>query len=266
MGSAKLAVFALLIAALALGIAVLGPAGEPRAAEPTLAAPNSGQNNVEQRFATLEARIDDLEADLNLAPSRPISLPAEARQPAESEVQPSADFEARLAEVERRLAEVERPGNRTFRALMAGKDRDEDEGERKSVDDWISQGIDRTSTPEEMLEALRVLRFGRLEDGTDARLPVLPSMLELAQTSQDGEVRADVWRQLHGVVDPPLLSALLNALANDPYAEAREEAAESLDVFLPDPNVEAALRFAMENDEDSGVRGQAAESLSGRRR
>ena len=172
-----------------------------------------------------EARLQELEAELEFVPSRPISPLAEPRQPAESEVQHYADLEARLVEVERRLAEVERPDDRTFRALMAGKDRDEDERDQKSVDDLINQGIDRNSTPEEMLLALRALRFGRLEDGTDARLPVLPSMIELAQTSEDGEVRADVWRQLHRVTDPSLLTALLDALANDPYARAREEAA-----------------------------------------
>ncbi len=266
MGSAKLAVFALLIAALALGIAVLGPSREPRAAEPALAAPDSGQNNVEQRLAALEARLQELEAELELVPSRPISPLAEPRRPAENEVQQYADLEARLVEVERRLAGAEGADRRTFRALMAGKDPDEDEEDQGSIDDWIGRGNDRNSTPEEMLLALRRLRGRTLEDGTDARLPVLFAMIELSQTSQDGEVRADVWRQLDGVTDPSLLTPLLDALANDPHPRAREEAAESLAAFLPDPNVEAALRYAMENDEDAGVRRQAAESLSGRRR
>lgn len=56
---------------------------------------------------------------------------------------------------------------------------------------------------------------------------------------------------------------LLDALANDPWAKAREEASETLADFLCDATVEAALRRAMEEDEDAGVCRQAAESLYG---
>jgi hypothetical protein len=63
------------------------------------------------------------------------------------------------------------------------------------------------------------------------------------------------------LLDPRLRQPLLDALAYDPHAKAREEAAESLADFLPDLSIEAALRFAAENDADAGVRRQAAASL-----
>ncbi len=88
--------------------------------------------------------------------------------------------------------------------------------------------------------------------------------LELARTLSKGETRADVWRQLSHVTDRRLRQPLLDALAYDEHAKAREEAAETLADFLPDRAVEGALRAAMENDVDAGVRRQAAESLAGR--
>jgi len=88
-------------------------------------------------------------------------------------------------------------------------------------------------------------------------------MIALVHRSEDGDVRADVWRQMDGVVDPLLATALLDTLANDPYAQAREEAAESLAPFLPDAGVESALRAAAQYDEDEDVRAQASSSLRG---
>ena len=119
---------------------------------------------------------------------------------------------------------------------------------------------------EELLSALRGLRGQRLADGTDARIGVLPEMLNLVQTSQDGDQRADVWRQLSGVKDPSLLEALLASLADDPVPKVREEAAETLEGFMPNATVQAALRLATDNDENSRVRRQAGESLGGGRK
>jgi hypothetical protein len=74
-----------------------------------------------------------------------------------------------------------------------------------------------------------------------------------------------VWRQLSHLTDPRLRQPLLDTLAYDEHAEAREEAAETLEDFLPDLGIEGALRLAAENDPDAGVRRQAASSLAGAR-
>jgi HEAT repeat protein len=73
-----------------------------------------------------------------------------------------------------------------------------------------------------------------------------------------------VWRQLSGVTDRRLLQPLLDALAFDTSVNAREEAAETLSDFLPDPAAESALRHAADNDPDEGVREDAREYLDGR--
>ena len=88
-------------------------------------------------------------------------------------------------------------------------------------------------------------------------------MVDLFRRSEDAEVRADVFRNLHGVTDPLLRQPLLDALGGDPSREVRSEAAETLDRYLDDPAVRAALEYAAASDPDKSVREQARESLGG---
>ena len=74
-------------------------------------------------------------------------------------------------------------------------------------------------------------------------------------------MRADIFRQLHGVTEPVLKEPLLQALARDPAPKVREEAAETLDLYHDDPNVMAWLRHTARQDPDVEVRAQAAVSL-----
>ncbi len=60
-----------------------------------------------------------------------------------------------------------------------------------------------------------------------------------------------------------LLQPLLQAVASDPHPSAREEAAETLDLYLDQPGVREALQFAASYDENPGVRRQATVSLAG---
>jgi hypothetical protein len=56
---------------------------------------------------------------------------------------------------------------------------------------------------------------------------------------------------------------LLLAIANYPDRIVREEAAETLDLYLDQAGAREALEFAAEYDADSGVRQQAQTSLNG---
>lgn len=123
-----------------------------------------------------------------------------------------------------------------------------------------TRATDTTGDAETRLQALRRLRGVR---GGRSREVVL-SMIDLVRTSEDADVRADVFRQLHRVTTPELEQPLLDALRSDTSAKVREEAAETLDHYLDSPAVVQALREAAENDSDRGVRKQARESLDGR--
>ena len=64
----------------------------------------------------------------------------------------------------------------------------------------------------------------------------------------------------HAYLKAPLITALLN----DPDANVRGEAAETLEIYVGQPGVEPALRQAMANDGDEGVRKYARNSLNPR--
>jgi len=134
---------------------------------------------------------------------------------------------------------------------------------RLAPEEAVLRARDLALSEAQRLEALRALRGAKLADGSDARLGALDDMIRMAQTSADGAVRADVWRQLSHVTDARLKGPLLDALAFDKDAKAREEAAETLADFLPDAQVEVALRNAAQNDASADVRRQAAYSLAG---
>ena len=88
-------------------------------------------------------------------------------------------------------------------------------------------------------------------------------MMDLAMSSENARIRADVFRNLEGLTDPSMKAPLLNGLAKDPSANVREEAAETLGPFAAqDPNVRQWLEYAAENDSSQGVRNQARRSLS----
>ena len=93
---------------------------------------------------------------------------------------------------------------------------------------------------------------------------IVAEAVRIGTTSTNPQIRADVWRQAHaGRTHPLLLQPLLHALANDLERTAREEAAETLDLYLDQPGVREALQTASQYDADPGVRRQALTSLAG---
>lgn len=261
MGSTRIAVAALAVALVALALSFFQRSQEARTDRTPSASVDTAQIDLQQRTSTLEEQLTELQAEVDAIKVVAPTPPAAARELADQPPVDLSDLESRVASVERAL---ERGSQDRSVRLDAFASKDADEEDRRSLEEWRDLANDPNATPEEMLSSLRRLRGHRLEDGSDARLPVLAPMIQLAHVSPDGDVRADIWRQLDEVTDPSLMTALLDALANDPHPGAREEAAESLAPFLPDHQVEQALRNAMEFDEDEAVRRQAAASLSRR--
>lgn len=262
MSSNQLALLSLVVALVAVGIASIGRPSAAVAPPPL----QLESTELDESLRTLTGRLDAVEdAILDLQLETP-GLATDSRQEAGESGDPVSGLGSRLREIERRLTAAEAAGGADDGAEQTSRARTWTVRGGRGPDEWIEVAQSFEATTEEMLDALRELRFQRLADGTDARLPVMDEMIALAQRSENGDVRADVWRQMDGVVDPAFATALLDALANDPHAKAREEAAESLSPFLPDPGVESALRAAAEFDEDEGVRAQALRSLSGSKR
>lgn len=131
----------------------------------------------------------------------------------------------------------------------------------QDVLDYQSQATNALASEEEKIRALRALRGNQDEFGDARNRDVVLSMIDLVETSEDPDVRADIYRQLSGVTEPDLKRPLLYSLANDSSAEVREEAAETLEDYLPDSEVLAALRYAADNDQSKDVREQARESM-----
>jgi len=105
------------------------------------------------------------------------------------------------------------------------------------------------------------LRMNAAEAWTDV---IVTEAVRIGATSTNPQLRADIWRQAHaGVAHPLLLQPLLYAMMNDPERSAREEAAETLDLYLDQPGVREALQATSQYDADPGVRRQAMMSLAG---
>lgn len=227
----------------------------------------------------LEKRISGAERDLKLYRSEMDSLGAAADKLDSGDLDSRADART-LSGVLTRLSSLEERISLSEEAL-AGRDQAQVElgqiaqrlrSERSSgpspssLADLRVTAVDGESV-EKKLSALRALRGTRDEDGNDGRShDVVLSMIDIVRTSEDASVRADVYRQLSGVTDPSLLDSLFYSLANDTHFKVREEAAETLSDYLPDPEVERALEQAAENDENEKVRQEAYKSLRKRHR
>lgn len=245
------AFLALFVALVAIGMSWMWRAPEPVVRATVDLAP------LVERIERLERREQESGRPVEKESAAPLSAPMQERV----ESKTTGELEAKLAELEARLSKFavnEKPTRGAAGAVMPS--------ERKvDVGELHRTARDATRTEEERLRALGDLRGLRDADGSDARLAVLDDMLLLAQTSTNEKTRADVWRQLSHVTDARLKRPLLDALAFDTSAKAREEAAETLADFLPDAHVDAALRAASQNDADQAVRRQAGASLAGGR-
>jgi len=108
----------------------------------------------------------------------------------------------------------------------------------------------------EKLAALRTLRAANARSDE-----VVRQMVRAYYSTEDPRFQADIFRQLEGVTTPELKTLLLEAVSQAVDAEVREEAAETLSSYLPDPNVRTWLEHLAKNDPSEGVRRQATDSL-----
>lgn len=80
---------------------------------------------------------------------------------------------------------------------------------------------------------------------------VIAAAAHLATASEDADVRQSIWAVLRGTRDKQVVQPLLKALASDPAASIRMQAAFSLRPFLDEPGVREALLRAAAEDADS---------------
>lgn len=131
--------------------------------------------------------------------------------------------------------------------------------------------LDTGLSDQERLEALRTLKHPGMRTGyppppgsggPDAlRGSVAIAAAQLATESQDPHVRSSIWALTAGVGDAHLMQPLLHALAVDPHADVRVQAARTLEDFKHEPEVRDALAFASAHDQVKKVREAARFSM-----
>ncbi|MEM1262934.1 MAG: HEAT repeat domain-containing protein [Pseudomonadota bacterium] len=123
--------------------------------------------------------------------------------------------------------------------------------------------LDQSLSIEQRVEALSSMRppfmagthpMEYADGGESLSGEVALAAVELAQSSDDPQVRTQVWGVMRGVRDSSLTAPLLSALANDPDATVRRVAAIALQFHVADPAVVDALTDAHQSDTDAAVR------------
>lgn len=159
---------------------------------------------------------------------------ASARAPLASDTAPG-DADERLTTLEERMWKLESRAwsledlrERGYRLLRPGLD-------EATLVQQTERALDTETSEEERLEAFRALRGQLRDDATDARLPALAGMLELARTTDQPAIRAGIYRELVGLVDPALVDPLVESMRGDATPEVRIAAARSLATFRAEP-------------------------------
>jgi hypothetical protein len=117
--------------------------------------------------------------------------------------------------------------------------------------------FDPTAPVTAKLAALRILRSANAR--TDG---VVKQMLQAFHASDNPDVRADIFRNLSRMTTPELKTPLLQAVSNsNEHPNVRQEAAENMAGFLPDPDVKAWLETLAFSEPDPEVRLAARRSI-----
>jgi RNA polymerase sigma factor (sigma-70 family) len=171
---------------------------------------------------------------------------------------------ARLRQQAAELGTLRRE-NEKLRTSLASGQRQQPEGSLASI--WLADSnrvaaaqavvFNAAAGVADKLEALRILRVvnARSDD-------VVKQMMQAYLSTNDARLRADVFRQLSGVTTAELKPLLVEAVRDTSQAsEIRQEAAETLAHYLPDPDAKAWLEHLVANDADAEVREEAARRL-----
>ena len=228
-------------------------------AEPAGAIDGAAWGDLVARIEALEARG----APLRAAPVEPVraAAPESERVAYRADDAPDESLEARLRRLER--IEAERQEAREVeRAEDEARDAERRERELERAREAQALILDPLSADPLKVQAWLELR--RADDGWND--DIVAEMIRSGTTATDAELREEIWAGADARNrDTALVAPMLHALASDPAAGVREEAADSLGNYLDEPGVRAALQVAAESDPDQDVREEAYDSLYGRR-
>lgn len=174
-----------------------------------------------------------------------------------------AELQRRLGAIEQRLATLPDPATTTAgNAASAGQNAGATTPAAVSpevANAELRRQLLTAASEADKLKAWRTMRgqAGSWDDATVAE------MVRVGLSARDSTVRADVWRQADGRDrHAALVPALLQAMASDPDAEVREEAAETIANYFDHPGVAAALAQTASSDAEPRVRRQAQDSIA----
>ena len=238
-----------IVSLLALGIAISahfnGSPSTPQAASLS-GVPTPTSSSRHARSAASSAPSDSPSVE---SPS------SERRDPTAELIPLLTDIQQRLHDMEGRLLEM-RPGweNLALRGMVNLTEQE--------IAEVRLRALDPARSDEDRLKDFNILRRQNgIDDSTAA------SMVQLAQTSTDADVREELYQRMEGLTNSVLRAPLLAALSTETNPNVREELVEALGGYrATDPEVESWLRHLAENDESESVRREARESLNERLR
>ena len=237
---------------------------------PSVDAESSDPAFHEELIIRLE-RVEQRLAELNIDPAHSDREGEDSRggvfEPAGDEPEPYGVDEPNTRDVYERLARLETiEQERQESQRRREEERERVMAQRRAQRAQIAAAaagvmLDPANDDMAKIRAWQNMRMNAAEYWSDA---VVAEAVRIGTTAEDPQVRADIWRQAHANhTHPLLLQPLLQALTTDPDRSVREEAAETLDLYLDQPGVPETLQTASQYDADPGVRMQAATSLGG---
>lgn len=119
----------------------------------------------------------------------------------------------------------------------------------------LQQAIDSQAGVRERLTAWHALEGA----GSDIA-SATAALAQLAQSSQDPAVRADIYKAFDKSKDPSVVLPLVNGL-QDSDPRVRKQAADAIGSFAKDPRIQEWLNFLASSDPDQKVRKEAAQAL-----
>jgi HEAT repeat protein len=123
------------------------------------------------------------------------------------------------------------------------------------VADMRQRAMNPSASLDERLTAFQALTRAKTDVGDLATM-----MATTAQSTQDPQQRAQIFAAFDDMTNPALAPVLVNGL-QDPNAEVRRRAADSLSGLSGDKAVADWLRYVAENDTDPRVRREAMQAL-----